>query len=344
MLTQFRGRAVMSTSVNGALRQNIGPARAWFVLQIGGLAATAALLAGLVAWPKPTLAVLWNIVVPVLPATFLVAPALWRNICPLASANTLLNGRVSRRRLPASVTSAAGIVGILLLLVLVPARRFLFNTDGAALAVVIAVVALAALALGAVFDVKAGFCNAICPVLPVERLYGQMPLADVGNPRCVECTLCAPRGCLDLAPAKSIAQVLGPRRRTNAWLTTPYGAFAAAFPGFVISYYSLHDGTLASAMHVYLHTAAWMVGSWLVVGLGVTVIRVRAEHVIALLAATAFALYYWYAAPVVAAALHAGDVGAPIIRVLAAALIAVWMAKRFAEPGHAHSSAGERVV
>ena len=55
---------------------------------------------------------------------------------------------------------------------LVPARRFLCNEHGIALAVVVISVAVAALAFGAVFDFKAGFCNAICPGLPVEKLYG----------------------------------------------------------------------------------------------------------------------------------------------------------------------------
>lgn len=322
----------MSSLVKDARDQHRTSAPFWLAMQMGGLAATVALLVGLGAWPKPTLTVLWNVVVPILPATFLIAPALWRNVCPLATANTLLNGRVSRRPLPESLRKAAGLAGILLLLVLVPARRFLFNGNGAVLAIVIVVVAVAALALGSVFDVKAGFCNAICPVLPVERLYGQRPLADVGNPRCGECTQCSPRGCIDLAPTKSIAQTLGPSRRSNAWLRTPYGAFAAAFPGFVIGYYTLADGPLTTALPVYLHVAAWMAGSWIAVALGVTVVRVHADRMIALIGAAALALYYWFAAPVIAAAIHAGDAGALIIRILAAALIAFWLAKAFVLP------------
>ena len=44
-----------------------------------------------------------------------------------------------------------------LLVVLVPARRFLFNEHGIPLALVVIAVAVAALALGTVFDFKAVF-------------------------------------------------------------------------------------------------------------------------------------------------------------------------------------------
>ena len=43
---------------------------------------------------------------------------------------------------------------------------------------------LAAWMLGRRGERKAGFCNALCPILPVERLYGQAPLVAAGNPRC----------------------------------------------------------------------------------------------------------------------------------------------------------------
>lgn len=300
-------------------------ARLWTALQLAGVAATAALLAGLVVWPTGTLTILWNVVVPILPATFLVAPALWRNACPLATINMASNGIVSRRRPSPAAARYARIIGIVLLIVLVPARRFLFNTNGAALAVVIVAVAMVALAAGAVFDMKTGFCNAICPVLPVERLYGQNPLVPVENPRCASCATCAPNACVDISPTKSIAQTIGPRRKTTQWLATPYGAFAAAFPGFIIAYYTLADGPVSQAGYVYATVAAWMAGSWILSAIVVTTFRIDARLAIAGLAATSIGLYYWFAAPVVARTLGAPNVGTRAIRIAAAALIATWI-------------------
>jgi len=288
-----------------------------------GVVALVALIAALVVRPARSLTLLWNVVIPLVPASLLVTPALWRNVCPLATLNTLTNRR--GRRLAPAAAPAIGAVGMALLVVLVPARRFLFNTNGLALAATIGTVGLAAVVLGALFDLKAGFCNAICPVLPVERLYGQRPLASVGNPRCQPCTLCTPLGCIDLAPGKSIAQVIGPARRSRAWLLTAFGAFAAAFPGFVIGYYTTVDGPLAAAGHVYSHVAIWMLGSYVVVATGVLVLGLSAERALVILAALAASLYYWFASPLVARALALPGGGAVVLRGAAFGLVGVWL-------------------
>jgi hypothetical protein len=45
------------------------------------------LLVGLVVESATTLSLLWNLVIPLVPASLLVAPQLWRNVCPLATLN-----------------------------------------------------------------------------------------------------------------------------------------------------------------------------------------------------------------------------------------------------------------
>jgi hypothetical protein len=255
----------------------------------------------------------------------LITPALWRACCPLATLNMLSNGLAARRQLPARLVPAAGLLGIVLLVALVPARRFLFNEDGAALAATVSLVAAAALVLGAFFDAKGGFCNSICPVLPVERLYGQHPLLAIGNPRCAHCTLCTPKGCLDLAPAQSLAVALGPGRGGRGWLTTAYGAFAAAFPGFVVGYYTTANAPPAAAAMIYLHVAAWAAGSYVVTALLVRALNVSASLALAALAAAAVALYYWFAAPLIVSALQVGGPGTAVLRAAALALVVLWL-------------------
>jgi hypothetical protein len=305
------------------------PARAaragWRAAQVAGAASTAALVAGLVVRPEAALRLLWNVLIPLLPASFLITPALWRACCPLATLNMLTNRLAGRRKLPARLAPAAGLLGIILLAALVPARRFLFNDNGVALAATVSLVAAAALLLGALFDAKAGFCNSVCPVLPVERLYGQHPLLAIGNPRCARCTLCVPKGCLDLAPARSIAEALGPARRGHGWLATAYGAFAAAFPGFVAGYYTTPNGPPGAAAAVYLHVAAWAAGSYLATALLVCALNVGASLALAILAAAAVALYYWFAAPLIASAFALGDAGAVVVRAAALALVVAWL-------------------
>src|SRR5690606_14283352 len=169
--------------------------------------------------------------------------------------STLPGRRTRGLKLDARALRWAAPAGVALLALLVPARRFLFNVDGSALAAVIVAVAVLALVSGFVFERKAGFCNAICPVLPVERLYGQRPLARVGTAHCPSCSLCTTRGCLDVSAEKALPQLLGPARRSTRWLLTPYGAFAAAFPGFVLAYSVIPDVAPVEVGRVYLVVA-----------------------------------------------------------------------------------------
>jgi hypothetical protein len=208
---------------------------------------------------------------------------------------------------------------------MVPARRFLFNENGPVLAITIVLVALLALVLGTFFDKKAGFCSSICPVLPVERLYGQKPLFDAGNPRCAPCTLCTTRGCIDFAQSKSIAQTLGRSRRSHAWLQSRYGLFAAGFPGFVIGYNLTENGSLATAGGVYLTVAVWSVASYLMSQVVVRALDLSAGLAIRLLAALAIALYYWFVAPVVTDHLALQEWAPAVIRTGALMLIGFWL-------------------
>ena len=302
-------------------------ARLWLGAQWAGVAITLALLGGLVMRPEGSLNILWNVLIPLVPASLLVAPMLWRNVCPLATLNLVSNRAGRSGKLGNGWLPRAGLIGMVLLVVLVPARRFVFNADGTILAVTIGAVAVLALGLGFFFDAKAGFCNSICPVLPVERLYGQSPLVRLSNPRCTPCTMCTSKGCIDLAPHHSIELTLGETRRSTRWLLNGYGAFAAAFPGFIIGYGTLTDGPLSTAASVYTHIALWCLGSYLVVAALMLVLRLSSAVAMVLLGTVAAGLYYWYAAAAITAAFELPSTGMLAMRVAAFALVALWAMK-----------------
>jgi hypothetical protein len=208
---------------------------------------------------------------------------------------------------------------------MVPARRFVFNENGPVLAGTIVLVALAALGLGALFDGRAGFCNAICPVLPVERMYGQHPLMKLNNRRCERCTLCIPKGCLDLEPAHSLTQALGPTSSGPRWLATTYGLFAGALPGFIIGYSTTANVPWSAALDIYLWVALWSAGSYLATTTLVWGLGLSRRVALPVLAAVAVGLYYWWAAPLIAAAVHLPAAGAVIVRAAAWVLVAFWL-------------------
>ena len=310
----------------------------WRIAQVLALAATITLIALLLVTPHTGLVLLWDVAVPILPAVFLIQPGLWRNICPLATINTLGNrwslGLTVKGRGVAVVSG----VGIALLAVMVPARRFLFNSDGPALAWVIAAVALLALALGLIFEQRSGFCSGICPVLPVERLYGQSPLTLVANPRCNPCTLCISRGCLDLSQSKSIPQILGRNRKTHSWLQSGFGVFAASFPGFVLGYYLTSDGDIGTAGTAYLTIGVASVVSYLTTQLVVRILNLSSATAIRVLGTLGVALYYWFGAATIAAHLSLPAWSAGLIRLASFSLIAVWLWRGIPDRGPALST------
>src|ERR1044071_3881815 len=108
-----------------------GP-RVWRSAQAGGVVLTGVLLGALLAWPTQALHVLLDMVIPLLPAVFIVNPLLWRNVCPLATLNSATGTRLGGRVAPIGWIRAGWGLGIGLLFLMVPARRVLFNTNGAA--------------------------------------------------------------------------------------------------------------------------------------------------------------------------------------------------------------------
>lgn len=316
----------------------------WQSMAWGNILITAALVWGLIAEPELALKVLWYALVPLLPAVFLINPQLWRNVCPLATMN-LLSGRRWGSRIPSQHHMRRwGVLSVLLLMVLVPARRFMFNENGPVLAVVIVAVALAAFALGGLFSMKAGFCNLLCPVLPVEKLYGQSPLLSVGNNRCATCTRCTPKGCLDLSAARALDVATRPASRSGnsarvrrpggrhterdpAWMTTWYGIFSLTFPGAMVGYFLVSDGPLNTALAVYGSVAFWGSAGWvtltiLILGAGLT----RRTSTL-LIAALCISIYYWFTAPSIATAWTLPPITVPTTQIAALTLSGLWLKK-----------------
>lgn len=306
--------------------------RLWHVAQGAGVVATVALLVALVRWPTPTLNILWNAVIPVLPAVFLINPLLWRNVCPLATLTTLTGDRVGTRTIGGEAVRHTLVVGVVLLVVLVSARRVVFNTDGAVLAAVIVLVAVLALAGGTLFERKAGFCNSICPVQPVERLYGQSPLWTLPNSRCPTCIGCTVQGCLDRSLAEAMRTAIGPRAATTSWLHSPFGYFAAAFPGFITGYFLVGNQPLAAAPRVALVISAAMAASLAVVAAVVRLLQLTAAVAMPLLGALAVGIYYWFSGPSIAAAWQLSAVASWLIRVAALLLVGTWLLRALRGP------------
>jgi nitrite reductase (NADH) large subunit len=317
-----------------------GHVQAWRIGQVVGLVSGLAVVAVLAWAPDRGLDLFWNVFVPILPALFLVNPRIWRNLCPLASLNQLSGSRWGTLRPDARLSRRMGLVGVALFFFLVPARHVLFNTSGVAAAVVVGLLAILAFVMGMFFATRAGFCNTLCPVLPIERLYGHSPLVRVDAARCATCSLCTGAGCVDLTPDKSVAQTLGPGRKSTRWPLRPFGAFAAAMPGLVVGYFTTLDGGLSTVGAVYAHVWAWAALSFVVTAAVMIVTRVPYRTGILLLAGLAAALFYWNVAPSIAEATGGGPTVALVLRTATLALVALWVSRGLGQSGERRRSVG----
>ncbi len=299
--------------------------RGWVVLRHLVLAGTGGLALALLLAPRETNRIFWFALVPVLPILFLVNAELWRNVCPVATLSTLFGEGRTIRPLEAVRARRMAAFGIGLFLLLVPLRRLLFDVSGQATFGLVAAAAGAAFLGGLRLDRKAGFCNAFCPILPIERLYGQRPLVSVPNARCGPCRACTEHACFDLNPERSGLVSLGPDAASRRWVTTPFGAFALALPGYVVGFYLAPDAsTDPSAAVVYATVLGCAAVSWGALAAAALAASVRPAVALVGAAGLAAGAYYWFTPAVVAGAWNLDPGWATGLRVPTLSIVAFW--------------------
>ena len=262
------------------------------------LVAGLGLCVSLIVWPQVGLFVLWGVLVPLLPLLFFIAPGFWRNICPLAASNQVPRrfGFTRARTLHPTLRAYGFLVPIALFLTIVPARKVLFNTDGTAAGVLLLACGSAAFLGGLFFKGKSGWCSSFCPLLPVQRVYGQTPFVVVRNSHCEPCVGCA-KNCYDFNPY--VAQL------ADLYDADPYrGAyrkiFAGALPALVLAFYTVDA---ASGWHIVGMYGTF--GLYILGGIGAffvldSVLRVSTGAVAVVFGAAALDLYYWFTWPYLA--------------------------------------------
>lgn len=272
--------------------------RVWLVVQWALLAAGALVIVLLMVRPAIGLIVLWDVLIAVAPALLVFAPGLWRNICPLGTVSQLGRGvRVGwRRHLPSQAHAWLSLGSVGLLLVLVPARHLGLDDTGIATATLLVLLGACALASGFILDGKSGWCSGLCPVHPVEQLYGSRPAITLRNAHCTECVRCVvpcPDSTAAMNPVKS--RII--RSQTLAGLILVGG-----FPGFVLGWYETPAAGHLTGVGQTLNAVGWTWGLMAVSAVAFFTLRaalgVRAlPALIRVFAAAAVSLYYWYKLP-----------------------------------------------
>ena len=198
------------------------------VLVVGYVAAIAI---GLTTDVLPRL--FWTMLLPLLPISIVVMGfPNWRRICPLAFFGELgrLLNRGTQRRVPKWFERWFFPVTFGFLLSMLLLRLVATNGDGVWLSGLLIALALAAFLTNRIFTGKT-WCNFICPVGLVERIYTEPnSLPEVSNSQCVRCTACK-KHCPDIDQENAYWQdITSPGRRVAMF----------AFPGLVLAFYTYY--------------------------------------------------------------------------------------------------------
>lgn len=283
------------------------PQFAWYGLRIFSVGSALGLAAVLFVRPALGLFLFWRAFIPFVPLLFFVAPGLWRNICPMAALNQTprLFHFTRGLTLPKWMQEYGYLVAISLFLILVVSRKVIFNQNGAALAGLILCALAAAFVTGCVFKGKSGWCSSICPLLPVQRIYGQTPFVNVTNNHCQPCIGCT-QNCYDANPHQAyLADLYGAGEDFAAYRKV----FVGLFPGFVLAFYILPS---APAIPIWQMVALFALyslvslGSFFVLD---TFTKTYRNNIPILYGALALNLYYWFNAPLIGALLQSPTAG-----------------------------------
>ncbi len=309
------------------------PVRVWHLVRTASVLAYVSLCIALFVRPAGGLFVLFKVIIPLLPILFFVAPGLWRNICPLAASNQAPRWFGFTRGLapPEWLRKRGYIVALVLFFGIASARLALFNANGAATGVLLSLAIVGAFAAGFTFKGKSGWCSSTCPLLPLQRLYGQTPFALVPNSHCSTCVGCT-KNCYDFKP--QVAWQADVHDPDKSW-SGPRKFFAAALPGFVLGFFALVTRTDLPRVHVYELLALYFlasVGSFFALD---ALLPLSTAMLTAVYGAIAISLFYWYGGVVVAGSIHTiTGMSIPWVRwpifVVVVAFALIWITRTYA--------------
>jgi len=95
------------------------------------------------------------------------------------------------RAVPDWLRKRGDLIAVAGFLCIAGARLAGLHRNGAAMGTVLVAVVVTAVMGGLVFKGNSGWCSSICPLLPLQRVYGQTPFVTVPNSHCTSCVGCA---------------------------------------------------------------------------------------------------------------------------------------------------------
>ena len=282
---------------NYTQRQARVPMAAWWAARGAVLALTLALAATLLWQPELGLKLIWGLAVPLLPAVLVVAPGLWRQVCPMATLNQLprLAGWSRARELPAALKQAAFGISVALFIGAVSMRAPVLNHRGELVGLGIVLMLALAFVGGRLYKGRSGWCGTFCPLAPVQRTYGQAPLFVVRNGYCEPCVGCQ-KSCYDFNPRAAVFSDIYDKDPKHA---AQRRLFMGLLPGLILGYFLLgpvlQEGIGSYLLMLLLYCAA----SAGIYGLISAYSPVRPYRVALAFGVLSLSCFYFFAGPLV---------------------------------------------
>jgi len=287
---------------------NTETARKWQWLRVVAMAASGGLILTLFLAPETGTRFFWNLFIPLVPVIAVFLPGWWRNVCPMAT--TASAGKVvtrkAGRRMSIRAQGIAAVGSVVLIGLITPLRHLVLDMNGPATAITLLAAAAAAVTLGSLYLDKSGWCAGWCPVVAVEKLYGQVPAFEGENARCTLCSHCVALCPDTMRSSKS-------RTAPTAWHGAAETIMTGGFVGFVWGWFQvpnqsgalgLQDVVVAYGMP--LLGAAVTLTAYLI--LKETATGISRERLIRVFGAAAVICYYWFRLPALCGfSVFAGD-------------------------------------
>lgn len=277
-----------------------GPAWLWVALRVGALLVALALAATLIVEPALGLLLFWGLAIPVVPALLVIAPGLWRQVCPMAALNQLPRALNKSRalELPPAIKNGAFAIALVIFISAVALRQPWLNHDGVATGTVVLLALAAAFVGGWFFKGRSGWCGTFCPLGPIQRTYGQAPLVVVRNGYCYPCLGCQ-KNCYDFNPRAAVFSDVyddDPRYASQRRL------FMGLLPGLLLGYFLARPLGIAEqplqATALLLGATAASAGLY---GLALAFVPANPYRVSLAFGAAAITIFYFFAGPIIVA-------------------------------------------
>jgi len=246
---------------------------------------------------NPTLGLhlFWNILIPIAPFLFVVAVGIWRNVCPMASTALFSRhmGFSKRKKLSIPQSGKFNLIAIIALFIIVPLRHAIFDLNGLATAVLIISIVLIATTTSFIYEWKSAWCSGLCPIHPVEKLYGLKPKLELPNAHCNQCYKCV-TPCPDSTPGITPLS----SNKTNYHKLTGM-LTVGAFPGFVWGWFQVQDYLGIENLNQLLLIYKFPIIGALITSIIYLVVKqyINKQILIEFFSAATVSCYYWFRIP-----------------------------------------------